>query len=65
MEAYYKQKKEKEKEAKTLAQLAQYKHDQATDRETELSGEDLPGIDRMESVDLKDLAKLIVERLNK
>jgi hypothetical protein len=65
MEAYYKQKKEKEKEAKTLAQLAQYKHDQAADHEVELSGEELPGIDRMESVDLKDLAKLIVERLNK
>ncbi len=65
MEAYYKQKKEKEKEAKTLAQLAQYKHDQASDRETELSGEGLPGIDRTESIDLNDLAKLIVERLNK
>lgn len=43
MEAYYKNKKEKDKEAQTLAKLAKYQHDLASDQEADLSGEDLEG----------------------
>jgi len=56
MEAHYKDKKDEDKEAKRLAKLAKYKHDQASEAETSISAEN-------EEVSVSDLADLISKKL--
>lgn len=60
MEAYYKSKKDQEKEAKNLARLAKYKHDIATDDGEGLS---YARSEDEEMVSVQSLADAIVQRL--
>jgi len=65
MEAYYKDKSEKEKEAKQLAKLAKYKHDKAKDAEAGLSFEsaEIETDDDDDEITLDELSELIIKNL--
>lgn len=58
MEAYYKDRQQQDKETKTLAKLAKYKHDVASDQGGRLSSEDEEG-----TVSLSKLSDMIISRL--